>query len=84
DSQLEKAVFAVSPDGWVDSELFLDWMRRVYEPEMQEKTGNNWQGLVIDQHKTHLTYDAIKFTLKHKILCVGLPPKTSGVSTTRC
>lgn len=27
DSQLENAEFAAPPSGWVDSELFLEWMK---------------------------------------------------------
>jgi len=80
DSLLEKATFAASPDGWVDSELFLDWMQRVYEPSTRDRAGENWRGLIYDQHKTHINYEIIKFALNHKILCIGLPPKTSGIS----
>jgi len=30
--KLKKATFAASPDGWVDGELFLDWIKWVYKP----------------------------------------------------
>ncbi|THU86109.1 hypothetical protein K435DRAFT_868612 [Dendrothele bispora CBS 962.96] len=37
DSLLEKALFAASPNGWIDSELFLEWLKRCYEPTTREK-----------------------------------------------
>ncbi|THU90045.1 CENP-B protein, partial [Dendrothele bispora CBS 962.96] len=80
DSLLEKAFFAASPNGWIDGELFLEWLERCYKPATREKAGQEWRALIFDQHESHLSYPVIKFALEHKIICIGLPPKTSGIT----
>ena len=80
DSLLKKAEFTASPNGCVDAELFLLWMKRVYEPETCVKANSEWRALIFDQHESHLSYETLKFALEHQILCIGLPPKTSGVT----
>lgn len=39
----------------------------------------DWRLLPFDNHDSHIQEDVIEYALDHKILCIGLPPKTSGI-----
>ncbi|THV02151.1 hypothetical protein K435DRAFT_654021, partial [Dendrothele bispora CBS 962.96] len=48
--------FAASPNGWTDSELHVEWMKRVYEPFTRERAAGEWRALIFDNHEAHLSY----------------------------
>lgn len=80
DSKLENAFFAHSKNGWINSALFLDWLRTVFEPQTREEAPNGeWRALILDNHKSHINWETVKFCLKYKIILCTLPSKTSGV-----
>lgn len=79
DSELDRAWFASSPTGWIDSELNLEWLKKCFEPLTRDKAAGDWRALVFDNHKSHLSTAALQFCLDNRIICCGLPPKTSGV-----
>ena len=77
----DDAVYAKSESGWVDSELFLSWMNKVFlgfavpqRPVM----------LLVDGHKSHLTLELID--LARKKSDPFLPPTAyhTRITTTGC
>ncbi|KAF7335119.1 CENP-B protein [Mycena venus] len=80
DSELEKAWIAASPNGWTDNELGVNWVEKLFEPETRDKANGNWRGLVLDNQESHVSAAFIEACLQNRILCIGLPPKTSGIS----
>ena len=52
----DDAVYARSESGWVDSELFLEWIRRVF---LKYAVSSRPLLLIIDGHKTHMTLECI-------------------------
>ena len=72
----DDAVYAKSESGWVDSELFLSWMNKVFlgfavpqRPVM----------LLVDGHKSHLTLELIDLARKKNVILFCLPPHTTHV-----
>ncbi len=70
----EDALYAKSDSGWIDSELFLAWLRIFFVkfcvPERPIM-------LLIDGHASHITVEAIDFCQANNIILFCLPPHTT-------
>jgi hypothetical protein len=67
-------VTVISPNGWTDSYLALEWPRRNFEPFTRPDILNDWSLLVLDGHESHITWEFIAYALSCKIICLCLPP----------
>ena len=70
----DDAVYAKSESGWVDSELFLEWIRRIF---LKFAVPQRPLLLIIDVHKTHLTLDCIDICRTNNIILFCLPPHST-------
>ena len=70
----EDALYAKSDSGWIDSELFLAWLNKIFVkfcvPERPIM-------LLIDGHASHITIEAIDFCQANNIILFCLPPHTT-------
>jgi hypothetical protein len=64
----------ISDNGWTDNKLFLEWLERCFEPETRKLHGDSeYRMLIVDGHASHISTDAIRFCIKHKIVLFNLP-----------
>ena len=70
----EDSLYAKSDSGWLDSELFLAWLKKIFvkfcvpqRPIM----------LLVDGHVSHITIEAIDFCQANNIIIFCLPPHTT-------
>ena len=64
----------LSVNGWTDSEIVLEWMKKDFEPSTREKAGSCTQVLLMDGHSSHYSPDVLKYALDHNIRILGYPP----------
>ncbi|XP_031669824.1 uncharacterized protein LOC116359919 [Oncorhynchus kisutch] len=67
-----KALYGVSPKGYMDAELFLKWLLLFVKHAPKERP----LVLVVDQHKTHLSREVVKFCRENQVEVVCLPANT--------
>lgn len=68
------ALYARSDSGWVDSELFFEWMKKVF---IRYIVPERPVFLLVDGHKSHLTIDLIDLCRENEIILFCLPPHTT-------
>jgi len=74
-----EATFAVSPSGYMDDELGLEYMRQHFEPY----TRGDYEGnppprcLIVDGHSSHVAWRVVKYALAHNIYMICLPSKST-------
>ncbi|XP_053389361.1 uncharacterized protein LOC128552359 [Mercenaria mercenaria] len=54
----DDAVLGRSENGWMDSELFVMWLKTVFIPDIEERQVKKPVILFVDGHKTHMTIEA--------------------------
>ena len=67
-----------SSSGWIDSDLFLQWLRHFRD--WTHSSLENLQVLLLDGHHSHKTLAAVEFAREHGITMITLPPHTSHKS----
>lgn len=70
-----KALYGVSPKGYMDAELFLKWLLFFVKHAPKERP----LVLVVDHHKTHVSREVVKFCRENQVEVVCLPAKTTHV-----
>ena len=70
----DDAVYAKSESGWVDSELFLEWMKRIF---LWYAVHERPLLLIVDGHKSHLTLECIDLARENQVILLCLPPHTT-------
>lgn len=54
----EEAVMGRSDNGWMDSELFVQWLKTVFVPDIDSRQVKRPVILLVDGHRTHMTLEA--------------------------
>ena len=70
----DDSVYAKSESGWIDSELFYQWMKKIF---LKFAVPERPLLLIVDGHKSHITLDLIDLAKKNKIILFCLPPHTT-------
>jgi hypothetical protein len=60
----EEAVEGRSNNGWMDSELFVSWLKIVFISDIDSRQVKRPVFLLVDGHKPHLTLEAAFFYLR--------------------
>jgi DDE superfamily endonuclease len=68
---LPDIIWAFSPKGWTDSELAVDWLRRVFDPKTSRQGKHSI--LILDNHNSHTTGEFQYYCLKRDIHPLHLP-----------
>lgn len=61
--------------GWVNSIKFLDWLRMF--AQKVRPTEHQKALLLLDNHESHKSYEALDFATKNNIIFLSIPPHTS-------
>nr|CAH7712938.1 unnamed protein product [Callosobruchus chinensis] len=69
------ALYACSTNGWINSELFVEWLKH-FEKNVNP-TETNPVLLILDNHSSHISLEAYRLCRSQFIHMVSLPPHTS-------
>lgn len=69
--------FTATKKGWMEEEIAIKWLTRVFIPQTTPSDLNEWRLLVIDGHHTHTTIDFMWECFKNNIYIIFLPGHTS-------
>ena len=69
----EDTVIAISPSGYSNDQLSLDWLKH-YDQHTAKRAKSKNRLLVLDGHGSHHTIEFIEYCEAHHILPFGLPP----------
>lgn len=70
----EDALYARSESGWIDTELFLAWLKKIF---LKYVVPERPIMLLTDGHKTHINTDVIDLCRENNITLFCLPPHTT-------
>ena len=70
----DDALYGKSESGWIDSELFLAWLKKIF---LKYVVTQRPVILFTDGHKTHMTLDVIDLCRENGIVLFCLPPHTT-------
>jgi hypothetical protein len=69
--------FACSKKGYMNSDINLEWMQKVFESSTRERANGKPRILISDGFKTHESLDVLTFCLENNIILCRLPSHTS-------
>ena len=69
--------YAYSKSGYTDSEISLEWLKRVFDPQTRVIANNKPRLLLWDGFGTHETVEILEFCLENNIIPCRLPSHTS-------
>ncbi|THH06321.1 hypothetical protein EW146_g9649 [Bondarzewia mesenterica] len=67
------ASIAHSPNGWMDGELGLEWIKD-FNAQTEAKAKGHTHILLLDEHSSHHTLKLLAFAKDHNIKILGYPP----------
>ena len=70
----DDALYAKSESGWVDSELFFAWMKKLF---LVHAVSQRPVMLLVDGHASHVTMDLIELARDNNVILFCLPPHTT-------
>ena len=70
----DDALYVKSESGWIDAELFLTWMKKIF---LRHIVVQRPVLLFIDGHKSHVNLDVIDLCRQNDIILFCLPPHTT-------
>jgi len=71
-------VIQVSPNGWTDREIGLEWLKH-FDLHTREHIVSHWRLLVLDGHCSHTSQEFIRYCEDHKIIPLCLPPHSTHI-----
>jgi hypothetical protein len=71
-------LFTLSPKGWIDHELALEWLQRVFIPHTN--AGGATRLLIVNSHSSHINKEFILTYFLSNIYLLFLPPYTSHIT----
>lgn len=70
--------YAVSPSGWMEDNVFENWLQDAFVPYKIKEVGDNQPVvLFMDGHASHLTYTTVNCAKSNNIILICLPPNSS-------
>jgi hypothetical protein len=67
---------AVTPNGYISDELAFEWLQK-FDFETQNQAKSGYRMLLMDNHRSHTTYEFLDFCNKKNIICVAFPPHST-------
>jgi hypothetical protein len=69
--------YAYSETGYTDSEISLEWLKCVFDPQTKARAQQKPRLLIVDGFITHETVEAIQYCLENNIILCRIPSHTS-------
>ena len=67
----DDALYAKSDSGWIDTELFLSWLKKIF---LKHVVSQRPVLLLVDGHKSHVNLDVIDLCRQNDVILFCLPP----------
>ena len=69
--------YAYSESGYTDSKISLEWLKRIFHPQTQERANKKPRVLICDGFGTHEILKILEFCFENNIILCRLPSHTS-------
>ena len=69
--------YACSESGYTDSYISLQWLKRIFDPEIKEQANQKPWVLICDGFGTHETHEILEYCFENNIILCRLPSHTS-------
>jgi hypothetical protein len=69
--------YAHSENGYNDSKISLEWLKRVFDPQTKERANQKPRVLICDGFGTHETLEILEYCFENNIILCRLPSHTS-------
>jgi hypothetical protein len=69
--------YACNESGYTDSNISLQWLKRVFDPETKERANGRSRVLILDGFGTHETLEILEYCFANNIILCRLPSHTS-------
>jgi hypothetical protein len=69
--------YAYSDAGYTDSFISLEWLKRVFDPQIRERAVGKPRVLICDGFSTHESLEVLEFVMQNNIILCRLPSHTS-------
>ena len=69
------AVYGISESGWMDSDNFLAWFKKLFLSSVSHLTKEAPVFLFLDGHYSHISIELIKEAQSNNVILLCLPPK---------
>jgi hypothetical protein len=76
DSIASKVKVQVSPNGWTDNQIALEWLKH-FDRHTASQTRGKYRLLILDGHASHVTFEFIQYCQEHNIVPLCLPPHST-------
>ena len=76
-NEVPGTLYAMSPNGWMDSEIFNRWFEQHF---LRYVPATRPIILLLDGHSSHYHPDTVRLAAKHDVILFCLPPHTTHVS----
>lgn len=70
----DDSIYARSESGWVDSDLFLQWFKKIF---LKYTVCGQPVLLLVDGHKSHMTLELVDLARENNVILFCLPPHTT-------
>src|SRR2546423_2470612 len=64
----------------MSNDIGLQWLRKVFEPQTQDKACGKMRVLICDSHDSHISEDFIGYCIQCDIILLLLPPHSSHLT----
>jgi hypothetical protein len=72
----KNAVVRVTPRGWTDNTVAIDWIQH-FEKHTTRQTRGLYRLLILDGHTSHISIEFVQYCQNHKIVLLCLPPHST-------
>jgi hypothetical protein len=69
--------YACNESGYTDSNISLQWLKRVFDPKTKERANGRPHVLILDGFRTHETLEILEYYFANNIILCRLPSHTS-------
>ena len=69
--------YAYSDSGYTDSKISLEWLKRIFDPQIKQRANNKPRVLICDGFGTHESLEILEFCFENDIILCRLPSHTS-------
>ena len=71
-------VIGISPKGWTDETLSLEWLQRIFDIRTKPTKEDQYRLLLVDgHHSSHISWEYIEHCLDNKIIALCLSPHST-------
>ena len=72
----KKAVIRVTPNGWTDNSVAMDWIEH-FDRHTIHQTRGIYRLLILDGHTSHISVNFVQYCQDHQIVLLYLPPHST-------